>query len=217
MEELLAKGHKITVFISQAGLEVVRMYGLEKRLRAIANGSYYRELITPSNGVSCSKAGRLLIGMYRALIVSPATANTIAKIVRGIADTPPTIAAAQALKGGVKVIIVPTDIEPEYETEIPHIVDRAICEKYRCLECRPLFSCPTGAFELIEQLGHINLSKCIGCSACVNACPKEAVKFRVKVKAKSSPIDLENVRRLMSIKNVVVLRRPREVLREVEA
>ncbi|MHC1601505.1 MAG: flavoprotein [Candidatus Nezhaarchaeales archaeon] len=217
MEELLAKGHKITVFISQAGLEVVRMYGLEKRLRAIANGSYYRELITPSDGASCSKAGRLLIGMYRTLIVSPATANTIAKIVRGIADTPPTIAVAQALKGGIKVIVVPTDIEPEYETETPHIVDRAICEKYRCSECRPLLSCPTGAFELIEQLGHINLSKCIGCSACVNACPKGAVKFRVKVKAKSSPIDLENVRKLMSIKNVVVLRRPREVLREVEA
>jgi len=215
MEELLARGHKITVFISQAGLEVVRMYGLEKRLKAIADGSYYRELVTPSDGASCSKAGRLLMGMYHALIVSPATANTIAKIVRGIADTPPTIAVAQALKGGIKVIIVPTDIEPEYETETPHIVDRAICERYKCSECKPLFSCPTGAFELIEQLGHIDLSKCIGCSACINTCPKGAVKFRARVKAKSSPIDLENIKRLMSIKNITILRRPREILDKV--
>ncbi|MCS7139443.1 MAG: 4Fe-4S binding protein [Candidatus Nezhaarchaeota archaeon] len=215
METLLARGFKITVFISQAGLEVVRIYGLENRLRAIANGSYYRELVGPSDGASCAKAGRLLMKMYRALIVSPATANTVAKIVRGIADTPPTIAVAQALKGGVKVVIVPTDIELEYETETPHMVDRAICEEFKCQTCRPIFSCPVRAFDLVDGLGHIDLSKCIGCSSCIKACPFGAVKFRVKVKARSSPIDLENVKKLMSMKNVVVLKRPADILCEI--
>jgi dihydromethanopterin reductase (acceptor) len=216
MEELATRGFDITVFISQAGLEVIRMYGLEKRLRAIADGGYYRELVTPSDGASCSKAGRLSMGRYIALVASPATANTVAKVVNGIADTPPTIAIAQALKGGVPVFVVPTDAEPEYETETPHVVDRDLCQAHRCGECRPSKSCPTGAFEILEGLGHIDLSKCIGCSLCLRECPFGAVKFRVKVRARSSPVDLENVRRLSSMKGVVLLRRPREVLQEVE-
>jgi flavoprotein len=136
--------------------------------------------------------------------------------VNGIADTPPTIAIAQALKGGVSVFVVPTDAEPEYETETPHIVDRNVCQAYECRECRPSKSCPTGAFEILEGLGHIDLSKCIGCSLCLRECPFGAVKFRVKVKARSSPIDLENVKKLSSMKGVVLLKRPREVLQEVE-
>lgn len=216
MEKLASREFEITVFISQAGLEVIRIYGLEGRLRSIADGSYYRELVTPSNGASCSRAGRLLMGMYRALIASPASANTIAKIVRGIADTPPTIAIAQALKGGVSVFVVPTDSEIEYETETPHIANRLVCEMHRCNECKPLTSCPTGAFELIEGLGHINLSKCIGCSSCLRSCPFGAIKFRVKVKARSSPIDLENVRKLSLIKGVVVLKRPKDILQKIE-
>lgn len=216
MEELASKGFEITVFISQAGLEVVRIYGLEGKLRTIADGSYYRELVTPSDGASCSKAGRLLVGAYRALIASPASANTVAKIVRGIADTPPTIAIAQALKGGVKVFIVPTDAEIEYETETPHIVDRLICELHKCRECKPLTSCPTKAFELVEGLGHIDLSKCIGCTNCLRLCPFGAVKFRAKVRAKSTSIDLENVRRLLTIRGIIVLKRPKEVLHEIE-
>jgi len=216
MEELAAKGFDITVFISQAGLEVVRMYGLEKRLRAVADGSYYRELVTPSNGASCSKAGRLSMGRYLALVASPATANTVAKVVNGIADTPPTIAIAQALKGGVPVFVVPTDAEPEYETEMPHVVDRSICEVHECKECRPSTSCPTGAFEVVGGLGHIDLSKCVGCSLCLHKCPFGAVKFRVRVRARSNPIDLENVKKLSSVKGVVLLKRPRGVLQEVE-
>jgi dihydromethanopterin reductase (acceptor) len=216
MEELVAKGFDITVFISQAGLEVVRIYGLEKRLKAMANGSYYRELVTPSDGASCSKAGRLTMGRYVALIASPTTANTVAKVVNGIADTPPTIAIAQALKGGVPVFIVPTDAEPEYETETPHVVDRDVCQVYGCRECRPSMSCPTGAFEIVEGLSHIDLSKCIGCSLCLRECPFGAVKFRVRVRARSNPIDLENVKRLSSMKGMVVLKRPGEVLQEVE-
>jgi len=216
MEELAAKGFDITVFISQAGLEVVRMYGLERRLRAIADGSYYRELVTPSDGASCGKAGRLSMGRYLALVASPATANTVAKVVNGIADTPPTIAIAQALKGGVPVFVVPTDAEPEYETETPHVVDRDVCQVHRCRECKPSASCPTGAFEIMEGLGHIDLSKCVGCSLCLRACPFGAVKFRVKIRARSNTIDLENVKRLSSVKGVVVLKRPRDVLKEVE-
>ena len=215
MEELRRRGFSITVFASRAGLEVVRIYGLEKRLKAIADGGYYRELVDPSGGASCPRAGRLLLKAYEALVISPASANTVAKIVRGIADTPPTIAFAQALKGGVKVLVVPTDLEPEYETETPHIVDRSVCEAYRCRECRPLSACPSGAFEVVEGLGHIDLSKCIGCSACLQACDKGAVKFRLKVKARSSPIDLENVERLRGIIGVKVLKDPQEVLNEL--
>ena len=46
------------------------------------------------------------------MIVSPTTANTVSKIVHGIADTLVTNAVAQAGKGAVKTIIIPVDIHP---------------------------------------------------------------------------------------------------------
>jgi flavoprotein len=41
--------------------------------------------------------------------VAPATGNTVAKIVNGIADTLITNAVSQAMKGGIQVIILPVD------------------------------------------------------------------------------------------------------------
>ena len=43
------------------------------------------------------------------LIIAPATANTVAKIVRGIADTLVTNAVAQTAKGETPIYILPVD------------------------------------------------------------------------------------------------------------
>jgi len=44
-------------------------------------------------------AGPLQVGRYHSLLIAPATANTVAKIVHGIADTLLTNAVAQTQKG----------------------------------------------------------------------------------------------------------------------
>jgi dihydromethanopterin reductase (acceptor) len=101
MRDLRASGVRITVFLSAAAQEVVRMYGLEAVLREVAPGAYYEEVLTDEGeGASKPTAARLARGAYKALVVAPATANTVAKVVHGIADNLVTNAVAHAQKGG---------------------------------------------------------------------------------------------------------------------
>lgn len=53
----------------------------------------------------------LLLGRYDLLIIAPATANTVAKIAHGIADTLVTNAVAQTAKGGTPIYILPVDLK----------------------------------------------------------------------------------------------------------
>jgi len=65
-------------------------------------------------------AGALQTGRYDLLFVSPATANTTAKIAHGIADSLVSNCVAQAVKGGTPVYICPVDWRMgSLETEIP--------------------------------------------------------------------------------------------------
>ncbi len=59
-------------------------------------------------------AGPLQLGNYDLFLVCPVSANSVAKIVSGIADTLITNCVAQAIKGGQTVYIFPSDqdIEP---------------------------------------------------------------------------------------------------------
>lgn len=56
-------------------------------------------------------AGPLQVGHYDLLLIAPATANTVAKIVNGIADTLVTNAVAQTSKGNTPIYILPVDRE----------------------------------------------------------------------------------------------------------
>jgi len=59
-------------------------------------------------------------GRYDFVLIAPATANTVAKIAHGIADTLVTNAAAQAMKVDVPVYIFPVDQkEGEIITKLP--------------------------------------------------------------------------------------------------
>ena len=94
--EKLAEDHEVTIFLSGAAEEVLKMYGLYDMVVSLTGGKY-RELATDSNQkFSFPITGRLSLGKYDLLIVSPATANTVSKIVYGIADTLVTNAVAQA-------------------------------------------------------------------------------------------------------------------------
>ena len=142
--EDLAKDNKITVLLSNAGEEVLKMYGLFERVTAITGG-YYRELALENDqSFSYPISGRFSLGKYDVLIVSPTTSNTVAKIVNGISDTLVTNSVAQAGKGNVKTIIIPVDMESgDVETILPSKLDLESCAD--CESCEAAQSCPQEA------------------------------------------------------------------------
>lgn len=202
----------ITVFLSKAGEEVARMYGVFERLRMVAPGGYYQEVILESGeGASFPKAGRFASGKYSALIISPATANTVAKMAFGICDTLITTAFAQAMKSRVPVYVVPTDYdEGEVETTLPVIVDRDAC--LGCVPCLPEERCPKKAVVRAEGKPIVELLKCIGCLVCVDTCPHGAVVFGRKVRTRVRRVDAENVKKLSEMEGVHVLSHPQEII-----
>ena len=106
---------EVTVLISKNAEMVVKWYRLWDELRS----SFEKVQLEKGANVPFV-AGPLQVGYYRLFFVSPATANTVAKIAYGIADSLITNCVAQATKGTTPVYIYPVDQEPgSRETRIP--------------------------------------------------------------------------------------------------
>ncbi len=196
---------KVTMFVSRAGEEVIQMYGLKKNLTDISSGKYLEEIFFErQQGASAPKTGRFLLQKYDALIVTPASSNSTAKIAYGIADTIVTNAVAQAVKGSVPVFIVPVDIAGKIESKMPFFIDREIC--MRCELCPPIEHCPEKAIS--EQ---IDLLKCNGCGLCVKLCSFGAIRGGM-AKLKVRDVDSRNVRLLGELEGITVLDHPHSVL-----
>ena len=206
--EKLAKDHEVTVFLSGAAEEVLKMYGLYERVEAITGGKY-RELATDSNQkFSYPITGRLSLGKYDLLIVSPATANTVSKIVYGIADTLVTNAVAQSGKGAVPVYMVPVDIHPgPIDTVLPSKMELSKCQS--CDDCVASLACEQGAIIAHEE---IDLTKCIGCGLCRNTCPYDAISEGKIITIYMRDIDIENTRKLASIDDIQIFESPKDIL-----
>ncbi len=102
--------HEISLLFSDAGFEVTKAYGLFDKMSQISCE------IIKKQGPSCPVSGS---NRFEAVIVAPATANTVAKIVNGIADTSVTNVVAQFLKRNIEVVFLPTDSREKVESEIP--------------------------------------------------------------------------------------------------
>ena len=209
----LVKGNKVTVttYLSSAGEQVVKMYGFWSKLERISPGGYLQEVLTESEeGPGFSHAGRFALGLYQALIVSPASGNTVAKIVCGIADTLATNAVAQAQKGEVPVYVVPTDQKEGFvETTLPYRVDRRECRL--CEPCPVVEVCSYSAFRIVDGVPRIDSVLCQGCGLCVTACPFGAVKYGEKKRLRIRSVDVQNVERLRFMNNVTVLEHPQQI------
>jgi len=201
----LAQKHQITTFVSRAGEEVLHMYGLLDKLGEISSGEYLQEVFLESqSGSSFPKTGRFLLGKYDALVVSPATSNTVAKIVHGIADSLITNVVAQANKSGAPVYIVPVDLSGSVESPLPYHIDRELCKK--CDACPPRDACPEHAIS-----DQIDLLKCTGCGVCVDLCPPHAIKGG-DVMLRIRNVDAHNVEALRSMEGITVLEHPSKIL-----
>lgn len=104
--ELALRLESVTFFLSRAGEEVAAMYGLMD----IILGSGVR--VVYDRSASSPSCGEMALGRFDRLVVAPATANTVAKCVNGIADTLPSNLFAQAGKALVPSFFLPTDLEP---------------------------------------------------------------------------------------------------------
>ncbi len=116
LEELSKMGGlEIATCLSKAANMVIRRYRLIERIEKIS-----KRVLLEHDANTPFIAGPLQTGKYHSLLVAPATANTVAKIVHGIADTLITNAVAQTQKGGIPVFILPVDQRPgEIVTLLP--------------------------------------------------------------------------------------------------
>lgn len=109
MKELQEEyGVNLTVLLSKEGAAVVKWY--RKWSNLIDTVKKVKVEKTPNIPFY---AGPLQLGQYDMFLVCPVSANSVAKIVHGIADTLITNCVAQAIKGGMNVHIFPSDQDLE--------------------------------------------------------------------------------------------------------
>jgi archaeoflavoprotein AfpA len=105
MEEISkTRDLEITAVLSKAAVTVLKWYKLEDKLDNIA-----KRVLVEKDANTPFIVGPLQVGEYDCLLVAPATANSVAKIVNGIADTIITNAVSQTNKTNIGVYILPVD------------------------------------------------------------------------------------------------------------
>ncbi len=106
---------RITVYLSKAGNQVVNFYNLAKDLK-----ENFDKIRVEVNANVPTLAVQLQSGKIEFLLIAPTTANTVAKIAAGIADTLLSNATIMSLKSFVPVYIVPCDYkEGTAVTQLP--------------------------------------------------------------------------------------------------
>jgi len=95
---------RITVYLSQAGNQVIHFYGLAKDLK-----ENFDKVRVEVNSNVPTLAVQLQSGKIEFLLIAPTTANTVAKIATGIADTLLCNAAIMSQKSFVPVYVLPCD------------------------------------------------------------------------------------------------------------
>jgi flavoprotein len=111
--EFLLTLDNVDLYVSQAGEEVLKMYG-------ISMGDLRKKMpVYRDKTASSPPVGHFYKGYYHTFVLAPATSNTIAKCVLGIADSLVTNLYSQAGKCRVPSIVYPCDIAPEMETTAP--------------------------------------------------------------------------------------------------
>ena len=209
--ELLKKvseKHRVTVVMTRSGAAIAKLYGVWDIIKSVTGG-YYRELEVDPNPLSHTY-GRVMMKRYDVVVVAPATANTVAKVVNGIADNLVTSVIAMARKSGVKTLMMPTDAPWVKKTTLPCVIEG--CEG--CDICPPQEICPTNAIDG-SRVKRILLSRCIGCELCVGACPFSAISCFKEVKIEPHWLDIKNTEKLSEI-GIEIAKDPQDLKEKLE-
>lgn len=103
----------VDVFLSRAAAEIIQQYGFQSLLNAKGH-RIYQDKTASSVPVELFYQGK-----YHALVIAPATSNTIAKMAYGFSDSLVTNLFAQAGKTRVPCIVFACDTAPELASEAP--------------------------------------------------------------------------------------------------
>lgn len=96
------------IFLSRAAEKVLTWYGLDRELELIFKRIFV-EVDSNTTKPFYYIPGALQLGKFKFFLICPATANTVPKIVNGIADTLITNAVSQACKANIPIFIFPVD------------------------------------------------------------------------------------------------------------
>jgi len=211
IKELVSLGFKITAYVSKAGETVLSAYGLKGELERTLVGEYPVGVVYESaEPPGFPSAGRLYLGMYSYVVISPATMNTVSKIVNGIADTLVSTLAMHAIKTGKPLLVLPVDAY-EVKSLIPVFIDRSKCEQ--CSSCLAALKCPAGALKEHPVFKvAIDISRCNRCYSCLEGCPRGAIVFDYEIVVRPVPYYVEIINKLRGIPGVKVIEHPKQVL-----
>lgn len=211
IETLMRKGFKITAFVSRAGESVLKFYGLQKQLESVLTGDYpvgvvYESEQPPGFPVT----GRLYLGVYDIVVVSPASMNTVSKIIHGIADSLVSNLAMHAIKSNTPIVILPVDAV-ETKSIVPMVIDRDKCSM--CTDCIAAKACIHNALAY-DKYHKVKTypERCQRCYSCLEACPHNAIRFDVEIVVKPVRFYLELINRLKFIDNLRLALSVREIL-----
>ncbi len=202
----LRKKANVTVLVSRAGIEVLRIYGLRDLL---TDEGYYNELFI--DRADLPVFGRICLGKYKVLIIAPMTANTMIKAALGIADNAVTTAISMARKCGTPIVVLPTDAPWVKDTTIPCVVENCVA----CDTCPPLNACPTSAISMINGKARIDITKCIGCEACVGLCPHKAITCWKRIPFTSHELELGYLEKLEKM-GFIIAKSPYDLRRKID-
>jgi len=110
---LMLRLERVDLYLSQAGEEVLKMYGIS------INDLRDKVRVYRDKTASAPPVGLFYKNYYHTLVLAPTTSNTVAKCVLGIADSLVTNLYSQAGKCRIPNIVYPCDIAPEMETTAP--------------------------------------------------------------------------------------------------
>ncbi|MFX0064391.1 MAG: archaeoflavoprotein AfpA [Candidatus Hermodarchaeota archaeon] len=107
------KDLEITAVVSKAAQKVLKWYKFWDKLEPMVH-----RVLVEKDANTPFIIGPAQTGRYNCLLIAPASANTTAKIVYGIADTLITNLVAQTNKTDLEIIILPVDQRNETKTTV---------------------------------------------------------------------------------------------------